>query len=338
MLSVFLLCLFLVSSKKAPLSLSEVLQKTKGQLDDLSSSIDGYTKALSSDLADASDSAQGAVKGETRQINTEIEDYKAALKEIIKQVDVEMHDYNRELAELESKQAKAIKKDVNDTAKIEAHYQRVMDHVSHNQASDIKSLGKSTTKVQGEEKKEIGKLMVKLEKVLAEMKKKEDAEAAKEAAKEKKEADEKAAAAAAAAAASTDAPADDSSASSGDDAAPASDDSAPASDDSAPAAADDSAPAASDDSAPAADSSSDASATDSSAPASVVAESLVGQEVESWVSSHMVLGLFVVLGAFLLSAFWKFQSKYSPIHSKKTDDFVFTSTYYQSTNGFKKQF
>merc|ERR1719245_1548226 len=159
--------------------------------------------------------------------------------------------------------------------------------------------------------------MAKLEKVLAQMKKKEDAEAAAKAKAE----DEKEAAAAAAAA-STDAPADDSSASS-DEAAPASDDSAPA---------------ASDDSAPAADSSSDASATDSSAPASVVAESLVGQEVESWVSSHMVLGLFVVLGAFLLSAFWKFQSKYSPIHSKKTDDFVFTSTYYQSTNGFKKQF
>merc|ERR1719483_1394599 len=76
------------------------------------------------------------------------------------------------------------------------------------------------------------------------------------------------------------------------------------------------------------------------APAATVAQSLVVVEASSWVSSHFVLSLFVLLGAGLLFTFWNFQRQYSPLYNSKHkmgDKLVFTSQYYQAT-GVKKTY
>jgi hypothetical protein len=152
-LLLFVCIVFGDDSKKAPLSLKDVLQRTKGQLEGLSSSLNGYSKQLSSDTAAASDAAKKAVSEEASDIATSISDYKDSLNEIMDQVGVEMKDYNRELKELEE-----------------------------NEADEVKELGKEAAHVAGDSKKDLAELMTKLDKVLADMKAQEEAAAKKAAA------------------------------------------------------------------------------------------------------------------------------------------------------------
>merc|ERR1719204_184189 len=99
-LLLFVFIAFSKDAKKAPLSLSEVLQRTRGQLEGLSSSLDGFSKTLNSDMHAASASAQKAVANDAADVSVSINDYKDSLKEIMNQVDVECKIMNESLKNL----------------------------------------------------------------------------------------------------------------------------------------------------------------------------------------------------------------------------------------------